>query len=69
MTEREARMFATIAQTDLRAWLQDQIDQKQALLVQQTEMVGVFRAQGQIVALSDLLKQMDAAKRMLVTNT
>ncbi|MGD9872249.1 MAG: hypothetical protein AB7S63_14535 [Thauera sp.] len=62
-------MFATIAQTDLRAWLQDQIDQKQALLVQQTEMVGVFRAQGQITALSDLLKQMDAAKRMLATNT
>lgn len=58
-------MFAMLAQAGLPSWLEAEIHQRQALLVQQTEMVGVFRAQGQITALSDLLKQIDAAKKML----
>jgi len=65
MTEREARLFAMLSQTELRGWLEEEINQMQALLVQQTEMVGVFRAQGSLHALSDLLKQMDAAKKLL----
>lgn len=62
MTERETRMFLAVHQAGLTGWVDAEVARLQALLMQQTETVAIFRTQGELQALARLGKLMQAAR-------
>ncbi|MFA5569508.1 MAG: hypothetical protein WC972_12780 [Trueperaceae bacterium] len=63
------RLFASLAQTKLGHWLELEIARLQAQLVEQTEVVAIYRIQGEVRALQNMRKLIAVAPEKVRFNT
>lgn len=60
--EETQQLFARLNGTGLDKWLSAEWERCAALIAEHTDVIAIHRAQGRMRLLSDLLKQLDAAR-------